>query len=271
MTDEKQSTPTSDLEQGKRVLGIDIGGSGIKGCIVNLDKGDFATERHRIPTPQPCTPKTLVATIKQIIDHFSWNGPVGAGFPGVIQQQKILTAVNLGEGLVDLELGRLIQETTGCAAYVLNDADAAGFAEIAFGAGRGVPGVVLMVTIGTGLGTALFTDGHLLPNTELGHLRVRDKATEKTVDFEWLASDAARKREGLSWEAWAKHFDRFLRHMHRYFWPDLIIIGGGAAKKSDKFFKYLTVPTKVAPAQLENRAGIIGAAAAADAYLSGTA
>lgn len=239
-----------------QVLGIDIGGSGIKGAPVDVRTGELLAERFRIATPQPASPEPVARTVAEIARHFDWNGPIGCGFPAVVQQGITRTAANVDKAWIDADAARLISEITGCPVKVMNDADVAGLAEMTFGAGQGRMGVVLVVTIGTGLGTALFTNGMLLPNTELGHIEIDGK------DAELLASDAARKREDLSWNIWAARFDTYLNRLQALIWPDLIILGGGASKKYEKFAPYLTVKTKIVIAEALNEAGIIGAALA---------
>ncbi len=239
-----------------KVLGIDVGGSGIKGAPVDTKKGELLTPRFRIPTPEGAKPKDVAKEIARITAHFKWEGPVGCGVPAVIQHGVARTAANIDKVWIGTDIKKLFTKESGCPFHVINDADAAGLAEMAFGAGKGHNGVVLIVTIGTGLGTSLFTDGVLLPNTELGHIEIDCK------DAELSASDAARKRDDLSWENWAKRFDSYLNTLERLIWPDLIILGGGASKKHDKFFHNLTVQAEVLPAATLNEAGIIGAALA---------
>lgn len=241
------------------ILGIDIGGSGIKGAPVDVEKGKMLTKRYRIATPQPAKPKAVAKVVAEIAAHFDWQGLIGCGFPAVVRRGVTLTAANVHKKWVGTDAAALISEKTGCETTVINDADAAGLAEVTFGAGQGRGGVVLLITIGTGLGTALFTDGELVPNTELGHIELRGDDAEK-----W-ASDAARKRDDLSWKKWAKRFDLYLAALEFLFWPDLFILGGGASKKKrrKKYLHRLTVDTEVVPAKLGNEAGIIGAALAA--------
>ena len=240
-----------------KVLGIDIGGSGIKGAPVDVKTGQLLAPRFRIPTPQPANPRPVAKTIAQITQHFEWSGPIGCGFPAVVQQGITRTAANIHPSWIGIDAAALFSKITGCPTQVLNDADAAGLAEMTFGAGRGQRGVVLLVTIGTGLGTSLFTDGVLLPNTELGHIEINCE------DAESNASDAARQREHLSWRQWVKRFDEYLGTLEKLVWPDLIILGGGASKKHEKFISRLNVQAQVVPAQTLNEAGIIGAALAA--------
>ncbi|MEN8259759.1 MAG: ROK family protein [Pseudomonadota bacterium] len=239
------------------ILGIDIGGSGVKGAPVDVRSGQLLSDRYRIPTPAGAKPDHVAQTVAQIAEHFGWKSTLGCCLPAVVQHGIARTAANIDQSWIGTNAETLFSEATGCPVKACNDADAAGLAEINFGAGKGVEGLVLMVTIGTGLGTALFIDGRLVPNTELGHIEIGGQ------DAELNASDAARKRDDLSWKQWAKRFDLYLKTMERLFWPDLIILGGGASKKLDKFAEYLTVSTKVVPAESRNEAGIIGAAMAA--------
>ncbi|MDF1571972.1 MAG: ROK family protein [Bacteroidales bacterium] len=244
----------------KKVLGIDIGGSGVKGAIVHTKEGKLKTKRYRIPTPQPATPEAVADVIKKIVDHFKWEGHVGVGFPGVIQQGFARTAANLDDSWIDVNLNELFSKKTGCEVHVVNDADAAGMAEMKFGSGKGFKGVALLVTVGTGLGTVIFTNGRLLPNMEMGHILLHG------ADAEEYASDAARKADDLSWEDWAGRFNEYLHRMEELLWPDMIIIGGGASKKDDKFIQHLDTKAKVVPATLLNEAGIIGAALTSKYY-----
>lgn len=239
------------------ILGIDIGGSGIKGAPVDTKKGEMLAPRHRIPTPQPSKPKSVAKVVGEIARHFDWKGPIGSGFPAVIQHGVARTAANVHKGWINTDAAALFGEATGCPVTVVNDADAAGIAEMTFGAGQGRDGVVLLVTIGTGLGTSVFVDGHLLPNTEFGHIEI------DCEDAELMASDAARKEHGLSWKKWTTRFDNYLLRLEALFWPDLIILGGGVSKKHHKFIPRLTVRADVLPAEALNEAGIIGAALAA--------
>jgi polyphosphate glucokinase len=236
------------------ILGIDVGGSGVKGAPVDCDTGEMLTERYRIATPARSTPEAVAATIRQIAERFDWRGPIGCGLPSVVKDGIVHTAANIDASWIGANAQALIERATGCPTLTINDADAAGLAEVRFGAGRGRSGVVLMVTLGTGIGTALFVDGKLLPNTELGHIEVDGHEAEKR------ASDGARQRKKLNWKSWAKRVDRYLDEMQKLFWPDLIIIGGGASKNSRRFLPLLSVKTEIVPAQLLNEAGIIGAA-----------
>lgn len=243
------------------ILGIDIGGSGIKGSPVDTERGEMLGERYRIPTPEGAKPQDVAEVVARIARHFDWQGPIGAGFPAVIQHGVARTAANVDKSWIGTNAEEMISQATGCPVRMLNDADVAGIAEMRFGAGKGRDGVVFIITIGTGLGTALFTDGVLVPNTELGHIEM------DCQDAEWQAADSARKRDNLKWREWALRFDRYLRRIDALFWPDLFILGGGASKKMRKFEEILTVDTEVVPAQLRNQAGIVGAAVAAEALV----
>ena len=244
----------------KKILGIDIGGSGVKGAIVNTKKGVLVTDRYRIPTPQPATPEAVAGVIKKIAKHFDWKGPVGVGFPGVIQQGIARTAANVDDSWIDKDLNKLFSKVTGCKVHVVNDADAAGMAEVKFGAGKGFRGTIILITVGTGLGTVVFANGKLVPNLELGHLMLHG------ADAELYASDAARSNNQLDWETWAGRFNEYLLRIEELIWPDKIIIGGGASKKGEKFFPFLTTKAKVVPARLMNEAGIVGAALTSKYY-----
>jgi polyphosphate glucokinase len=239
------------------ILGIDVGGSGIKGALVDTKKGTMITERFRLRTPQPAKPEPLIETVTKVVEHFDWKGLVGCGFPAAVVKGEVRTASNISNKWVGLNVVQLMQEATGCPVTVLNDADAAGLAEMRIGAGRDRGGLVIIVTLGTGIGSALFMDGHLVPNSELGHIEINGK------DAETWASAFAREKEKLSWKKWAKRVDSYLHRMQVYLWPELFIIGGGISRKHEKFLPLFTVECEVVPAQLRNEAGIIGAAMAA--------
>lgn len=236
------------------ILGVDIGGSGIKGAVVNTETGELLCERIRIDTPQPATPAAVAEALKALAQQLNWQGPIGCGFPAAIQHGVARTAANIDASWLGLEVAQYFSTALGQPVYVANDADVAAMAEMTFGAGKGKQGVVLLVTIGTGLGTAFFNKGVLFPNTELGHILI------KSMPAEHYASDAVRKKEDLSWTEWGRRFDRYLCRMENLFWPDLIILGGGASKKLDKFMSELSVKAPVVPAQFLNQAGIVGAA-----------
>jgi len=244
----------------KRILGIDIGGSGIKGAPVDIKTGKLTELRHRIPTPIPATPESVALIIKRIVEHFGWKGPVGCGFPAVVQNGIVKTAANIDKSWIGVNAQDLFTKTTGLPTIVLNDADAAGMAEVKYGAGRKFKGTILLVTVGTGIGSVVFSKGKLLPNTEFGHIILNGQ------DAELYASDAVRKNENLDWDVWAKRFDEYLHELERLLWPELIIIGGGVSKKKKKYADYLTVKSKVVAAKLQNEAGLIGAALAAKVY-----
>lgn len=240
------------------VLGIDIGGTGIKGAPVDVQSGQLAAERLRMETPQPATPAAVAQTVAKLAAAFSWKGPIGIGFPAAVQQGMVMTASNIDKSWIGVQGDRLFAEATGCPVHLLNDADVAAEAEMHFGAGHNQKGVTMMITVGTGIGTAFFINGMLVPNTELGHIHLPGH----TEIAEKYCSNATRERESLSWEVWAHRFDEYLNYMYKLFYPSLMIIGGGQSKSFEKYRKLLTVPTKVVPAQLLNNAGIIGAAVA---------
>jgi polyphosphate glucokinase len=247
-----------------QALGVDIGGSGIKAAPVDVTAGQLLAERMKLETPQPSTPKAVAGVVAELTRSFSWTGPVGVTFPGVVVDGTTRTAANVDEAWIGLDARTLLAQAIGLRVSMINDADAAGVAEMEFGAGKGVAGTVLMLTLGTGIGSALFTDGTLVPNTEFGHIQIRGDDAEKR------ASDHARERHGLSWEKWAARVDEYLQHMEALLSPRLIIIGGGVSRKSDKFVPLLTgVRASIVPASLHNDAGIVGAAMHAHPEWSG--
>ncbi|MEU6351738.1 polyphosphate--glucose phosphotransferase [Streptomyces sp. NPDC047072] len=240
-----------------QIFGVDIGGSGIKGAPVDLDKGDLAQERHKVLTPQPSTPDAVADGVKEVVDHFGWTGPVGVTFPGVVTGgSTIRTAANVDKGWVDVDARVLLGERLGgLPVTVVNDADAAGVAEVNFGAGKDRKGTVILLTFGTGIGSAVFVDGVLVPNTELGHLELHGHDAEKR------ASSKAREDEDLTWEHWARRVQKYLAHVEMLFSPELFIIGGGVSRKSPKFLPLIEgIEAEIVPAQLQNNAGIVGAA-----------
>jgi polyphosphate glucokinase len=239
------------------VLGIDIGGSGIKGALINVMTGEMTTKRHRIPTPDQSTPEKVASVVAELARHFDWHGPIGCTFPAVVRHGIVYTAANVHKSWIGTDAVTLFEQSTGCPVRVLNDADAAGLAEMIVGAGRNRQGVVIMLTFGTGIGSAIFVDGHLLPNTEFGHLPIRGK------DAEHRAAARIRDEEDLSWSQWAERVNEFLGLMEFFFSPDLFIIGGGVSKKQHKFLHLLKTQAEIVPAELLNEAGIIGAALAA--------
>jgi polyphosphate glucokinase len=238
------------------VFGIDVGGSGIKGAPVDTRTGELLAQRIRIKTPKPATPEAIATTAVEVVRRSVWDGPVGCGFPAVVKEGVVRTAANIDKAAIGFDMQERLERDLKCPVRVMNDGDAAGLAEMRWGAGRGCEGVVLMLTLGTGIGTSLFVEGRLVPNTELGHIEVRGK------DAEHRASDSARKREDLSWQQYAERLDEYLHQIEDLLWPDLIVIGGGISKKADKFFPHLTARTKVVRAEMLNEAGIAGAALA---------
>lgn len=239
------------------ILGVDIGGSGIKGAPVDVKTGEFTGKRYRIPTPQPSTPAAVAEMVAALVQHFGWEGPVGCTFPAIIKNGVAYSAANVDKSWIGINGAELFRQKTGCPVLLINDADAAGIAEMEFGAGKGHPGTVIMLTFGTGIGSAIFTNGVLVPNTEFGHMEIRGK------DAEHRAADKIRKERELTWEKWVSRVNEFLARMELLFSPDLFIIGGGVSKKHSEFFHLLVTNAKTVPAQLLNHAGIIGAAMAA--------
>lgn len=237
------------------IMGIDIGGSGIKGAPVNIETGEIIDDRFRLPTPNEAKPDDVAETVTDVLKHFNWSGPVGIGFPSVVRNGITYTAANIHKSWIETNAEQLFTQVSGCPVYVINDADAAGIAEMQFGVGQEHPsGVAIMITIGTGLGTAVFVDRKLVPNTELGHIEIRGK------DAESRASDAARQRKDLNWEEWGGRFNEYLNYLERLFWPDIFILGGGTSKMFAKFIPYIHVHAEVVPARLLNQAGMVGAA-----------
>ena len=237
------------------ILGIDVGGSGIKIATVDVDNGALLSEKIRVVTPQPATPNSIAREIKSLAEHHHWQGPVGIGFPSSVQHGIVRTAANIDKSFIGLAINQYFSSHCQLPVHVINDADAAGLAEMRFGAGKNHPGVVLIITIGTGLGTALFSGGHLLPNTELGHILLNNGH-----EAEHYASESVRANKGLSWEVWGERFNHYLKTMEKLLWPDLIILGGGASTKLNKFSKSLTTKAPVVAASFLNQAGIVGAA-----------
>jgi polyphosphate glucokinase len=238
------------------VFGLDVGGSGIKGAPVDTETGELVAERVRVKTPQPATPEAIVETAVRVVEESGWDGPVGCGFPAVVKDGVVRTAANIDDSNIGFDLEGALKRELGTTVSAVNDADAAGLAEMRWGAGRGVDGVVLMLTLGTGIGTSLFIGGRLVPNTEFGHIEIRGE------DAEHRAADGARKREDLSWRQYAGRLDEYLHGIENLLWPDLIVVGGGISKKAEKFFPHLTARTEVVTAKMRNEAGIAGAALA---------
>src|SRR5690349_19528794 len=248
---------TDDNDAMTTVLGIDIGGTGIKGAPVDTRTGRLLADRHRILTPHPATPDAVTDVVGELAKFFDWTGPTGATFPAVVKDGVPRTAANVDEQWIGTDAAGRFARVIGGDVTVVNDADAAGVAEMTFGVGKGKRGLVIMVTLGTGIGSALFIDGELVPNTELGHLQVDG------TDAELRAAAAVRDDEALSWADWATRVSRYLQALENLLWPDLIIAGGGVSKKADKWLPLLECRTPVVAAALRNDAGIVGAAAAA--------
>lgn len=238
-----------------RVLGIDVGGSGIKGAIVDIETGVPETDRFRVETPQPANPKNIVETIKIITDHFNWKEKIGVGFPAIVLNGIVKTATNIDKSCIDVNFEKLIFLETGCKAKLLNDADAAAVAEINFGEGKNENGLILMITVGTGVGAAMFYKKMLIPNMEFGHIYLPNgKWGEKYI------SDATRKKDDLDWQTWTKRFNEYINHLGFLISPELIVVGGGISKKWDKVEPYLKSDFNIKTAALKNNAGIVGAA-----------
>lgn len=247
----------ADVGASQVVFGIDVGGSGIKGAPVDLTAGAMLGERHRIITPQPATPDAVLDIARDVVVHFGWQGPVGLALPAVVQHGVVRTAANIDKSWIDVDAAAMFSARVGSGVRLLNDADAAGLAEMRFGAGRGAAGMVLMLTFGTGIGSAIFFDGQLLPNTELGHVEFRGG------DAERYAAARLVEDEGMDLGVWARRVDEYLDHLERVLFPDLIVFGGGISKRFDEFAPLLTTRAELAPAELRNNAGIVGAALAA--------
>jgi polyphosphate glucokinase len=236
-------------------FGIDFGGSGIKGAPVDLAKGEFAEERVRIDTPQPSTPDAVAKVFADLLARFpDSDGPVGVTVPGVVVKGVVQSAANIDKHWVGEDADELFTEATGRDVHVVNDADAAGLAEVRYGAAKGRHGLVIVTTLGTGIGSALVYDGVLVPNSELGHLEIDGHDAEKR------AASSAREREDLSWHDWAKRLTAYYRKVEQLFSPELIVVGGGVSKKADQFLPLIDIRTEIIPAQLRNAAGIVGAA-----------
>jgi polyphosphate glucokinase len=238
-------------------LGIDVGGSGIKGAPVDLSTGEFAARRERIDTPVPSTPEAVAEVINQIVDHFEdvrGDSPIGVTMPGVVTHGVVRTAANIDKAWIDLEAEPMLEKVLGHDIVLVNDADAAGVAELHYGAAKGQRGLVILTTLGTGIGTALIHDGVLVPNSELGHLELDGH------DAETRAASSVKDREGLSYPEWAQRLQRYYSHLESLLWPDLFVVGGGVSKDAEEFLPLLDLRTPIVPAMLKNKAGIIGAA-----------
>lgn len=249
------------MAKSPAILGIDIGGTGIKAALVDSAKGVLQSRITRRATPKPATADSILNIINKLIKDLGWNGSIGCGYPGVVKNGVVYTAANLDSSLIGVDLAGELKQHTTAGVKVLNDADAAGIAEMNFGAGksrnRKNGGVVMLFTLGTGIGSALFVDGQLVPNTEFGHIEMDG------IDAEKLAATVVREQENLSWQTWAERINRYLKYMEMLFSPDSIIIGGGVSENPELFFPFLKLKTEILPAKLANDAGIIGAAISA--------
>jgi polyphosphate glucokinase len=247
----------------RRGFGVDIGGSGIKGAVVDLDTGLLMGEREKVLTPQPSTPRAVAEAVAVVTGHFGWEGPFGATFPAPVTKGVARTAANVDRSWIDTNIEEVLGAATGSPVTAMNDADAAGVAEVAFGAAREEPGLVIVTTLGTGIGTALLYRGVLIPNSELGHLELDGE------DAERKASAGAREREGLKWGEWSQRLERYFQALEHLLWPDLFVVGGGVSRRADKFIDRLHLRTPIVPAALRNEAGIVGAALHAANALDG--
>jgi polyphosphate glucokinase len=269
MTDEAPDSAATGTGHPRRLaIGVDVGGSGIKAAIVDTVSGEMVSQRHRVATPQPSTPDNVGATIGRLIRRLVKEGaladdaPVGVGLPGVAINGQLKTAANIDPAWVDYPIADKLSKSLKRRVEIVNDADAAGIAEMRFGVGAGKPGTVIFLTLGTGVGSGVFVDGTLVPNTEFGQMEIRGRPAERR------SAAAARNRRGLSWKAWAQDLDEHLQRIEDLMWPTLFILGGGVSKNGDKFIPRLTVRTPVVAAELRNDAGIIGAAIVAVEGLS---
>lgn len=238
-------------------FGVDIGGSGIKGSVVDVERGDLAGERFRMKTPQPATPGAVTEVVTQVVQHFGWDGSVGVAFPAVVQRGVVRTAANIDDSWIGVDADAQLERALGTEVTMLNDADAAGIAEMRFGEGKGQDGVVLLLTFGTGIGSALFVDGRLVPNTELGHMKFRGMVAEH------YAAGRLVERDDMKLDWWASRVNEYLNHLERVFSPDLFVFGGGISKRFDEFSDLFDTRAPVRPAKLRNNAGIVGAGMAA--------
>jgi polyphosphate glucokinase len=250
-----------DKKKSKYVIGVDIGGTGIKGGIVDLKKGKLVGDRVRIDTPQPAAPEPVAVVVAKIVEELTARdgapdreSPVGVTFPGIIQHGIARSAANVDKSWIDFEIDKYLTEHLGRPVEVINDADAAGLAEVRYGAGKGVDGTVLVITLGTGIGSAFVFNGQLVPNAELGHLEVDG------FDAETKASAVARERDGIGWEDYSVRLQRYFSHVEFLFSPELFIVGGGISKRADEYLPRLKLRTPIVPAELKNEAGIVGAA-----------
>lgn len=247
----------------REILGIDVGATGMKGALIDVEQGTLISERFRLATPDPATPKAMGKTFQEIVKHFDYTGPIGCGFPAVIKGNTAMTAANIDKSWVGKNVSQVFDKEVAQNIHVLNDADAAAIAEMAYGKGKGKKGLTLMITIGTGIGSCLFLDGKMLANTEFGHVIMHGKSAEK------YCANSVRKDLDLSWSEWGKRFNEYLQYIYHILSPDSIILSGGVSKKFDNYKKYLNIPIEVTPAALLNNAGIVGAAAYAAQQTTG--
>ncbi len=238
------------------IMGVDIGGTGIKYALVNSVTGEMLTERFKKATPKPATPQAVASVIQEAKEHLDWNGDIGCGLPSIVSNGVALSAANIDNQWIDLNVNEFLSKFLNCNVKVVNDADAAGLAEIKFGAGKNINGVVLLLTIGTGIGSALFVNGNLVPNTELGHIKFKKDTAEK------YASNTTKKQKNLSYKEWANRMNKLLAHLERLFTPSLFILGGGISKRYYEYSDYLQCNADIVPAEQDNAAGVIGAAMA---------
>ncbi len=260
--------PAGDAPPGphRRAIGVDVGGTGVKAAVVDLATGELVSPRIRHKTPQPATPEAVIETVGAIVDQLAEGGhldatmPAGAGLPGVVKHGRLVTAANIEKSWIDYPAQDALEARLGRPVRLINDADAAGLAEVAFGAAKGVPGTVLLLTLGTGIGSALLIDGTLLDSTEFGHIPYRRKDAELSI------SGAARERRSIGWRRWTGEFNAYLAMLEAWFWPDLIILGGGVSKEHAKYAKWLKSRAPIVTARYLNTSGIIGAALAAGGH-----
>lgn len=244
------------------ILGIDIGGSALKGALVNTVTGEFTNERYKIETPTPSKPEAMSKLVAEMVKHFDWKGRIGVGFPAVVKNGISYSAANIHKSWIGANIEEIFKQSTGCPVKAINDADAAGIAEMRFGAGKGFDkGVVLVLTLGTGIGSAIFVDGHLMPNVEFGHLEMDGKDAEKR------ASAGVKQQKKLSWKVWGNRLNEYLKMVESLIYPDLIILGGGVSSRYGKYQQFLTVRSRIVTAEFLNNAGIVGAALAAEELL----
>ena len=255
-----ETTAPAEVAIGRLAIGVDVGGSGIKAAVVDIDAGRFVSERLRVVTPNPATPEAVIASIGRLVKRLAkahglgTTTPIGVGLPGVAMDNTLMTAANIDAGWIGFAVVERMRKVTARPVSIVNDADAAGIAEMRFGVGRDKAGVVIFLTLGTGVGSGVFVDGILVPNTEFGQMEIRGRAAERR------SAAAARVRRGLSWKAWSQDLDEHLHRIDELMWPTLMILGGGVSKRADQFIPRLTVRCPVVPAELRNDAGIIGAA-----------